>query len=365
MQQMCKESPCTNLRKTPFNMLKIKNNLKKFFSKKRHIAALSAIVILLAVIGLNDYLPIGPGDYNQKQINKIGAIAPSDNFSFAVMGDNKNSFKVFGKILRNVDNNRYVFAIDIGDLVYDSAKEKYRIFYNMIKGEKTPFFVVVGNHDIADGGAGNYFDIFGKLYYSFGYGNSLFIVLDDSNEKRVDAVQMKWLEEQLKENYRHKFIFMHVPPFDPRGNGGIHATRGLSDKRNATEFMNLMEKYKPDIVFSSHIHAYFDQTINGIEYITTGGAGSELWGINPNHYFHHYIKVDVNGDKVQKEVIKIPSVDYNWLDRLFYDIWTYINSFWVTHKPLVIIILITIILLIDIIAGKFKELAKKTIKKAN
>ena len=341
--------------------MEIKNNLKKFFSKKRHAVALATIIFLLVIIGLNEFLPVGPGNYNQKQIDRINSLSPSNNFHFAVMGDNKNGFKVFKKILKSVDNNNYVFAIDIGDLVYDSAKEKYRIFYNMIKNEKTPFLVAIGNHEIGDGGPKNYFNIFGKLYYSFSYGNSLFIVLDDSNEKRIDPDQMQWLREQLQRKYQHKFVFMHVPPFDPRGNS-IHTVHSLSDTKNATEFMNLMEEYKPDIVFSSHIHAYFNETINGVKYITTGGAGAPLWGIDPKHYFHHYIDVGVEGNNVQTKVIKFQSPDYNYIDRYFYNTWTYINAFWVSHKPAVILLLIVSIFSIDIFIGYTKSRQKPTIK---
>jgi 3',5'-cyclic AMP phosphodiesterase CpdA len=257
-----------------------KNKLKHFFSKKRHIATVSAIVVLLAIIAFNNYFPIGPGNYNQKQIDRIQSFPPSNHFAFAVMGDNKNSFKIFRKILKDIDDNHYIFAIDVGDLVYDGEKAKYRIFYNMIKNERTPFLVAVGNHDIREGGAENYFDVFGKFYYSFDYGNSLFIVLDDANEERIDAAQMKWLKERLQKNYQHKFVFLHVPPFDPRP----EFDHSLSDKKKAREFMTLMEKYKPDIVFASHIHAYFDEMKNDVNYIITGGAGSELWGTDPDHY---------------------------------------------------------------------------------
>ncbi|PIR07523.1 metallophosphoesterase, partial [Candidatus Jorgensenbacteria bacterium CG11_big_fil_rev_8_21_14_0_20_38_23] len=240
--------------------MNIKDKFKKFFSKKRHIATIATIIILLTIIGLNNYLPVGPGNYNQKQIDKIHSSTSSDHFSFAVMGDNKNSFKIFSKILKDIDNDHYIFAIDVGDLVYDGEKAKYRIFYNIIKNERTPFLVAIGNHDIREGGAENYFDIFGKFYYSFDYDNSLFIVLDDANEKRIDAVQMKWLEGELQKSEQHKFVFLHVPPFDPRS-GVDHS---LSDKENAKEFMDLMEKYRPNIVFTSHIHAYFDEMKNGV-----------------------------------------------------------------------------------------------------
>lgn len=63
-----------------------------------------------------------------------------------------------------------------------------------------------------------------------------------------------------------------MPPFDPR----LGINHSISDKQNAKEFMDLMEKYKPDIVFASHINAYFDEIRNGVNYVITGGAGSEL-----------------------------------------------------------------------------------------
>ncbi len=302
--------------------------MKNIVLIKRYIAPLTAIIILIWVIGSDYCFPSGMGNHNQMQIDKIHSLPPSDHFNFAVMGDNKNSFKTFDQILKDLDTQDYTFAIDVGDLVFDGEKVKYQIFYHMIEKVKTPFLVAIGNHDIREGGAKNYLEIFGKFYYSFDYGNSLFIILDDANEERIDAVQMGWLEEQLQKKYQHKFVFLHVPPFDPRPK----ITHSLSDKQNAKDFMNLMEKYKPDIVFASHIHAYFDEVRNGINYVITGGAGSELWGKDPEHYFNHYIKVEIAGDKVTKEVVKFPSPDFNWVDRFFYNIWTYINGFWVTHK---------------------------------
>ena len=70
----------------------------------------------------------------------------------------------------------------------------------------------------------------------------------------------------------------------------------------------------------------------------------------------------MNGDKVNKEVIRLPSVDYNWFDRFFYNIGTYINGFWVTHKWLIILLLIILILLIDVSLGKVKQLWFKKVK---
>ena len=274
------------------------------FSRNRILVALMCIGLLLAAGGLNEYLPIGPGNYNQRQIDKIHVVLAADHFSFAVMGDNRNGFTTLKKILNDIDSNHYLFALDNGDLISNGRKIGYRIFFNIIKNEKTPFLTGIGNHEIINGGEKYYFEIFGKPYYSFDYDNSLFIVLDDSNTVRVDTVQMKWLEQQLQKKYHHRFVFLHTPPFDPRP--GKH--QSLKDGKNAKEFMALMERYKPDIVFTSHIHGYFEETRNGVLYVITGGAGAkaEEYKTHDAHFYHHYVKVNVNGDKVSKEVIRIP-----------------------------------------------------------
>ena len=142
---------------------------RKIF-KIRHIITGVLILFLLIILGLNYILPIGEGEHNKKQLEKFQTDSPSNQFSFAVMGDNKNSFKTFKDILTDVDNNNFLFAIDVGDLVLEGSKGYYRAFNNQIKNVKTPFLTAVGNHDIRDHGKENYTAIYGDFYYSFDYG---------------------------------------------------------------------------------------------------------------------------------------------------------------------------------------------------
>lgn len=326
---------------------------RKIF-KIRHIITGVLILFLLIILGLNYILPIGEGEHNKKQLEKFQTDSPSNQFSFAVMGDNKNSFKTFKDILTDVDNNNFLFAIDVGDLVLEGSKGYYRAFNNQIKNVKTPFLTAVGNHDIRDHGKENYTAIYGDFYYSFDYGNSLFIVLNDANKKKIPPEQMAWLEKELQKEYTHKFVFLHVPPFDPRPD----VDKGLEDKENAKAFMALMEKYKPDIVFASHMHAYFDETKNDINYIITGGAGSELWGEDPEHYFYHYIKIDVNEDGVNKEVIKFPAPYSSQIGQYGHNAWLFINGYWMAYKIWLILGLIIVIIFIDIFIGWIKNYKK-------
>ena len=279
--------------------------------RNRHKILLGIIAFLIIWIVAWNILPVGSGNWNEKQIQRINSVQSSNNFCFAVMGDNKNGFSTFNKIIKDINNKKPLFAIDIGDLVFDGEKEKYRIFYNEIKKSEVPFLVALGNHDIREGGRANYFDIFGNFYYSFSYNNTLFIVLDDANEKNIDTQQMQFLEGELKRDFEHKLVFLHVPPFDPREyvldvlkiHEDIKPEHSLSDQQNAEQFMNLMNQYGVDAVFTSHIHGYFNETRGNVPYIITGGAGGEMLFSDPNHYFYHYVDVCVSDNNVNYTIV--------------------------------------------------------------
>lgn len=335
--------------------------------KNRHKIVLGIIAFLIVWIIVWNILPVGSGNWNEKQIQKINSVQNQDNFCFAVMGDNKNGFSTFHRIIKDINNKKPLFSIDIGDLVFDGEKEKYRIFYNEIKKSEIPLLVAIGNHDIGDSGRANYFDIFGDFYYSFSYGNSLFIVLDDANEEYIDQQQMEFLENELKKDYEHKFVFLHVPPFDPREyvlaipkivNKDIKPEHSLSNKENAKQFMDLMNKYITT-VFTSHIHGYFKEIKDNISYIITGGAGGEMLSSDPDHYFYHYVNVCVNNDAIDYEVIKFPSPDNNMIDRFGYTIWLYIWYFIVTHRTVIILSILILVLILDLTYEQIKKLIKK------
>lgn len=279
------------------------------------VAVLSfvSIVAIAMIFGNNscpECLPCNPVikevevlSHNEKQIEKIHSASPLDNFTFAVFGDSqddKKEFILLKKIIDEIDSGNYLFGLETGDMVSVGNKESYSAFYEVIKNVKTPLLMAVGNHDILEGGSQNFSDIFGKSYYSFEYGKSLFIVLDVSDDTRRSKDQLSWLENQLKRGFKHNFVFMHMPTFNPPGIN--HSLEGSS---YAKKLEALFEKYKPSAVFSGHIHGFFDIERNGVNYVISGGAGGNLVGTDPEHFFNHFVKVTVEGDKITKEAIKV------------------------------------------------------------
>lgn len=314
------------------------------------------LVLMLIAVGtfiyraqFRPWWPPGGLNWNFQQLQRLPN--EDDQFSFVVMGDNKNSFSTFQSILRDLDTktDQLAFAIDVGDLVFDGEQEKYRVFYNQIKDEKLPFLVALGNHDIREEGRAVYYDVFGPFYYGFAVGNSYFIVLDDANMVRLDPPQMMWLKQQLtaSQSYSHVFVFLHVPLLAPGenlpkplntkpGKELLHLMKyhpSLADKAQVNEILTLFRDYHVTRVFASHIHGYFAGDWEGIPYTITGGAGAELIGTDPEHYFYHYVVVSVDGDQVTTSVVRFPSPQAELWDRLVHAAALYIHSFIITNVP--------------------------------
>lgn len=250
---------------------------------------------------------------------------PND-YAFAVFGDNKNSHTTFPELLKEVSRDQELrFAMALGDLVFDGEMEKYRYVFTQIrKNLNIPLLTAIGNHELREKGRGLYYDLFGPFYYSFKIGSDYFIVVDDANEKDLDKWQRQWLEKELRKaaDFSHRFVFMHVPLFDPMGPKHHHCL----PSGTAHSLLDLFKKYKVSHIFASHIHSYYTGKWKGIPFTITGGAGGELVGKDPNHDFFHYLKISVKDGNVHISVVPIASPDYEWLDRIASMLWLYLYA---------------------------------------
>lgn len=266
------------------------------------------LVLIIAIFAMAD-------NYNGKVLEKIEMNNHHQkNFSFVVMGDNRDGDNVLKKIISKINKDKNIaFAINNGDLVPDGYKSEFSSYLKIIKTSKIPIISVIGNHEIPwYDGKTNYERTFGKTHFTFIYGNSYFIILDTSNEK-IKQKQLKWLEDKLKisQNYTHRFVITHVPLYDPRKG---EYKKGHSLKKGAKELNNLLDKYNVDVIFCSHIHFYFKGKWHKTPFIITGGAGAPLKDYK-NNGFYHYIRVFVNGDNVKYQVIKINQKEPSFIEE--------------------------------------------------
>ncbi len=234
----------------------------------------------------------------------LSLIVSSFAFSFVVFGDNHGENKIFYKLIDQVNNEKGItLAFNNGDMVVYGKDHEYRAYIAMIAKLKVPVYHAMGNHDAVQGGWKNFEKYFGVPYRSFDRENCHFIILDNSFKQSFDRRQFEWLKKDLAASRaRHKFVFMHRPTFDP---SEIYQDYVMSGREVAEELMRLFIRYRVDYVFAGHIHGYARAERDGVVYIVTGGAGAPLYLPNGFGGVYHYVRVDVDGDKVSDKMVKI------------------------------------------------------------
>lgn len=338
--------------------MKLKEMIRYIFTKRTYFKIL--LILLITAFWIwsesSDLIPIKAHDLNFKSLQEIKSNYKGRDFSFAVLGDNKNS-PVFDYIIKKLNNDKgLLFAIINGDLVLYPAKETYQAFLEQKQHIRIPVLVVPGNHDVAFHNCYFYHKIFGRFYYSFSIGNAKFIMLDDSNERTISDEQFYWLERQLKnsQNFKYRFVFMHVPLWDPRDfeNKGVIFAHALKDRNSAEKLENLFVKYKVTILFASHIHGYYAFKKDGLKQIITGGAGAELRGTSPESNFYHYVRVTVTNSGIKTVVVKLgKSIPIKGLIKYWVIFKLYLIALGRIYFKQVILGFLIIILLIDIFWG--------------
>ena len=196
--------------------------------------------------------------------------------------------------------------------------------------------------------------------YAFGYGNAFFIALDSNIAS--DAIQLAWVTDQLEHldraRYRHVIAFFHHPAFSSGPHGGASAAPQPGTGQKAPDrlepqtvsiralYMPLFRKHHVGMIVAGHDHLY-DHFVehyvdNGISYrmdnLVTGGGGAPIYtytgepnlgaytavnvaqgvrvdhltkpGSTPDANPHHFVVVQVDGDRLSLEVIGTGSTPY-------------------------------------------------------
>jgi 3',5'-cyclic AMP phosphodiesterase CpdA len=129
------------------------------------------------------------------------------------------------------------------------------------------YLVVPGNHDLLAGN--NWYSLWSSrltgqaelghsgadgVYFSFSYGNALFVMLDSEHvsDAAVLTAQTQSLATALQGSTAlFKFVLFHRPVYPCSTDTSVHApfAQGLP-------WIDLAEKHKVDVVFSGHTHVY-------------------------------------------------------------------------------------------------------------
>ncbi|MFH0964920.1 MAG: FG-GAP-like repeat-containing protein [Planctomycetota bacterium] len=138
------------------------------------------------------------------------------------------------------------------------------------------------------------------MTYSFDFGNCHFVMLDTDRAGNQHTINYQWLAADLAATTaEHIFVFGHEPAY-PEGPHTLWSLDLYPSQRDA--FWDLLASYSADVYFCGHEHLYDHQVIDGVNQVTTGGAGGTLatgWA----GAFNHYTRVTVQGDYVSVSIV--------------------------------------------------------------
>lgn len=242
-------------------------------------------LILITAVTVIFFFPSGYPVYNAEKITETSELP----FTFVYFGDNqpregKEQSPVFINMIAAINKETPTFVIGGGDYVSDGTPENFESFLSVIHKLQAPIFYVCGNHDDSP----SYEQYLGDRVYAVTYGESLFIMLDNSS-KVLSSDQLEFLESQLKQEYNHRFVFAHIPPFDPEGS---------EQMVHPEAFIEIIKKYDVDYVFCSHIHSFYETYIGDVPLIISGGAGGPL-----RDGYHHFVVVEV-GETITYRIVR-------------------------------------------------------------
>jgi len=222
--------------------------------------------------------------YERKQTGdlRFSTLPKSGPFSFAVYGDTQDEPPNFSQKERHklvadriAQEENILFVINTGDLVNDgNDTHNWDRFFDAIRlmATGTTIYPVHGNHD----GNSLYFDIFGvSPYYSFDCAGSHFTVIDSVYRTPEQA---KWLNTDLDNNMKWKFVFFHHPFYTSESNH----FGGWKNLRN--EWEETFISRGVSAVWNGHIHAYERYLEKGIQYIVAGIGGGPYTTLNKVKY---------------------------------------------------------------------------------
>jgi len=224
-----------------------------------------------------------PGQFYNYCVSSGTITSRTSRFTTAPAGPTSFSFVVYSDAQRaNYDHVKVIQRITELNpksfILYCGDQCKFETFIYLAANifRQVSFFPCIGNTDLSTSKDDKFTDFKqyyalpgNERYYSFDYGQAHFTAVNTFENCKPDSKQYVWLEKDLQlavQSSLFVFVYFHIPPYS----SGTHGQQTASLKLRALQ--PLFEKYKVDVVFNGHDHAYEHCLVNGVHYIVTGGG---------------------------------------------------------------------------------------------
>ena len=256
------------------------------------------------------------------------------------LGTNHETMVQILKLIKTL-NPQPEFAVIPGDLVGGTSNDQeFQSSLEYFKSTITQFYPIefyypgVGNHETYFNKHGeqifakvfsefdaNFDQNYGRTVYYFDKGDARFFMLNNDHPgemQRISGRQLQWVQDNINQNSKHHFFFIHEPSFPTCYKEG-KAMDTYREERNI--FWDLVEEAQNPVVFCGHEHFYsrrhitesYSEAINENQYVfdksvnqvTIGGFGGPLYATNCNKdgvdvppiTKYHFGLVDITPDR--------------------------------------------------------------------
>ena len=159
-------------------------------------------------------------DLTRKNLERIEGVPAEETFRIAVIGDTQTWMTETEDAVDAVNGRADVaFTIQVGDLTEFGLTKEFRWTQRLLGRIDLPVLTVIGNHDLLSNGRATYGAMYGPIDYSFRFGRTKFVFLDD-NCREYDfggsVPDLAWLRRELPNDgsYDRAIVVSHVPPTD-------------------------------------------------------------------------------------------------------------------------------------------------------
>jgi len=233
---------------------------------------------------------------SMKTFEARAASADVDGWRFVFLGDNRGNDSKFKEMLQRAKELDPLFILHGGDIVETGTGGELSHFLDVVTSVKglPPLFVVRGNHEM---NAALFEKMIGPLNFILDSQRlGLRLVAVDNSGYVLGERELAFLSRNLDQKRQTQIVSMHIPPKTDRW------PRHSFDK-GRNELLTLMTERNVRMGLFSHIHLFDVDTIGGIPYIISGGAGSQLaWFGYAGDAMYHLVIVDVVKGKVSYRV---------------------------------------------------------------
>jgi len=239
---------------------------------------------------------VGAAPFGAGGTFRTAPAGPAD-FDAVLFGDNRGAAARFASVVAAARAARPALVLATGDLVGEgSSNADWQSFFDVAGAllRDVPFYSTLGNHDVYKYGLPRFEAYFAApppavpyavrraftsdagCVYSFDWGRAHFVMLDSNPRAGTADLQADWLVRDLAAARARGaapiLAFMHHPMFT------------LADHEPALE---LRAKWFPILrdggvaaIVAGHNHVYERFVVDGLQVITSGGAGAPTYEVN-------------------------------------------------------------------------------------